>query len=242
MNRAAKYFDTRHRKGFTLIELMLAMTFISVLLLAIALTIIQIGTVYNKGIVLKEINQLGRALGDDVKRTGAASETINLSTDYVTHSAGGRLCFGTYSYVWNTTRALEQGDANITTYAVADKPSIHFVKVPDSAKMYCAKTPGGALTYATIAPADTDIAQELLPAGDHSLGLNRLVMLPSAAVTDATTGESIYTLEYTLGAGDVSTMNEDQTACLGPDRLESDLVYCSVEQFSLVLRTGNKVN
>lgn len=242
MNRAANQYKQQGGAGFTLIELMLAMTFISILLLAIAMTIIQIGTIYNKGLVLKEINQVGRAVADDVKRTTAASESMNLSTDYVPHTAGGRLCLGTYSYIWNTARALEQSDVNITTYAVADKPTIRFVKVPDSAKMYCAKTPAGALTHRSISVLDTDKTQELLPSGDHSLGINQFQLIPSAVVTDTSTGGSLYTLEYTLGTGKISAMNPTQTACLGPGELNSDLTYCSVVQFSIVLRAGNKVN
>lgn len=232
----------RRQAGFTLIELMLAMTFISILLLAIAMTIIQIGTIYNKGIVLKEMNQAARAIGDDMKRTTAASGAINLTNDLVTHSAGGRLCLGTYSYIWNTSKALEQNDVNVTTYITVGKPPIHLVKVADSAKIYCAKTSAGVLTYKTVRAEDTATSQELIPAGDHSLGVNQLSLLPAATVTDTTTGESIYTLFYTLGAGRVSAMNADQSACLGPGDMNSDLTYCTVQPFTLVLRVGNKVN
>ena len=63
MNRAAK------QTGFTLIELMLAMTFISVLLLAIAMTIIQIGTIYNRGVTLKEVSQAARSISDELNRS-----------------------------------------------------------------------------------------------------------------------------------------------------------------------------
>ena len=56
-------------KGFTLIELMLSMTFISILLVAIAVTIIQISNVYNRGITLKEVNQAGRSLSNELQRS-----------------------------------------------------------------------------------------------------------------------------------------------------------------------------
>lgn len=237
---------SKRTEGFTLIELMLAMTFISVLLLAIAMTIIQVGVIYNKGMTLKEVNQAGRTIGDDVKRTTAGSASLMLANDYVTNTAGGRLCLGSYSYLWNTTAALERGDANLTTYESDASKEVHFVKVPDSAKIYCAKNSSGALTYRSIRAADTDaanpIAQELLASGDHDLGVNQFVILPTSVVSDVTTGQALYTLNYTIGSGSTVAMNSDQTACLGPDDLNSDLTYCSVEQFSLVLRTGNKVN
>ena len=69
------------QRGFTLIELMLAMTFISVLLLAIAMTIIQIGNIYNKGTTVKEINQAARAIADDVSRSASAASALNIDTD-----------------------------------------------------------------------------------------------------------------------------------------------------------------
>lgn len=237
------HVDKKQRtQGFTLIELMLAMTFIAVLLLAIAMTIIQIGAIYNKGITLKDINQAGRSIGDDVKRTTAEAGTITRATDYYTNSAGGRLCLGTYSYIWNTAKALEGNDPNRTTYASTPTKPINFVKVSDAGKIYCARTGGGALTYRTIRAADTTIAQELLPAGDHALGVN-LVDLPAASiVTDVTTGQTVYTFLYTLGSGKTSAMDATQSACLGPGQINSDPTYCSVQQFTIVLRTGNRVN
>lgn len=56
------------RHGFTLIELMLAMAFVSVLLLAIATIAIQAGKLYNRGLTLKSINQSGREIGDILRR------------------------------------------------------------------------------------------------------------------------------------------------------------------------------
>jgi len=233
-------------KGFTLIELMLAMAFISVLLLAIAMTIIQVGVIYNKGMTLKEINQAGRTIGDDVKRTTAGAQVISLANDYVTNSAGGRLCLGSYSYIWNTTAALKRGDTNLTTYESDTAKQIHFVKVIDSAKIYCAKNSSGGLTYRAIRAADTNptnpVAQELLPPGDHDLGMNQFTILAAATVNDTSTGQALYTLNYTIGSGPLSAMNSDQSACLGPNDLNADLTYCSVQQFSLVFRTGNGVN
>src|SRR6218665_2336873 len=99
--------------GFTLIELMLSMTFVSVLLLAIAMTIIQMATIYNKGMTVKEVNQTSRDISDDLKRSFSASQVFVVntdpaidSTDYVriklgSEIVGGRLCTGTYSYIWN---------------------------------------------------------------------------------------------------------------------------------------------
>ncbi len=235
--------QTQPISGFTLIELMLSMTFLAILLLAIAMTIIQIGTIYNKGIVVKEINQIGRLIGDDVKRTSAAAASINLTTDYVPSTAGGRFCLGEFSYIWNTTVAIENNDPNLTTYegsSIVARP-LHFVKLPDSPKDYCKKEVStGGLLFEEIRAADISETQELIPSGDHSLGINKFSIPVTTFVTDDTIQQSVYTLNYTIGSGLTRTMTTDQSACLGPGQANADLEYCAVEQFSIVLRTGSR--
>lgn len=233
---------TRRSDGFTLIELMLAMTFIAVLLLTIALTIIQIATIYNKGVTLKEVNQSARSINDDITRTASSAVALNLTNDLRTNSAGGRLCFGNFSYIWNTTQALSANDANLNKYEGDPNREVHLVKVPDSAKIYCSIDSSNALAYQAIRAVDVSKAQELLPSGDHKLGLNQFSLPTNSVVADPTTNQSLYTLMFTIGSGKISAMNADQSACLGPDNLDSDLTYCTVEQFTIVLRTGNKVN
>ena len=99
------------KKGFTLVELMLAMVFVSVLLLAIALTAIQSGRLYNRGTILRSINQAGRDISDNLRRDflQANSQKINLGADpadmsgnIIEHKSasgktGGRICLGYYS-------------------------------------------------------------------------------------------------------------------------------------------------
>lgn len=237
MNRVVK-----SSQGFTLIELVLAMAFISVLLLAIAMTIIQVGTIYNRGMTLKEINQSGRAISDDVKRTANASESIVLANDYVTTTAGGRICFGTYSYIWNTAVALERNDANLVNYESNASKVVRFAKVSDTAKLYCSKNASGGLVYRSIRALDNDKVQELLPPGDHTIGINQFDIPTISLVHDTATTQTLATLQFTLGSGRTSAMNSTQSACLPPTDLNSDLVYCTVQQFTLVLRTGNRVN
>ena len=50
------------KSGFTIIEVSLAMSFIAVLLIVIALTISGIMTTFQKGITLKSVNTVGRNL------------------------------------------------------------------------------------------------------------------------------------------------------------------------------------
>lgn len=61
------------KKGFTLIELSLAMVFLAILLLTIALITTQIIIIYQKGLAIKAISSTGRELVDDISRSIAAS-------------------------------------------------------------------------------------------------------------------------------------------------------------------------
>jgi prepilin-type N-terminal cleavage/methylation domain-containing protein len=237
MNHVAK------NKGFTLIELMLAMTFISILLLAIAMTIIQISTIYNRGITLKEVNQVARTLSDELDRGISESQTFLLTPAahrYVTTTWGGRVCLGQYSYIWNYGSALQLGATSTRNVYSSETPtvtadSIKFVKVPDNGGNYCS----GNSLYDKI---DQTNAVELLQAGDHDLALHQLSITSLDKAADSRTGQRLYTVTMIVGTNKVSALTPDATACLGPSDKNSDLQYCSIQQFTLVVRSQNNVN
>ena len=252
----------KKQQGFTLIELMLAMTFVSFLLLGIAMTIIQIGAIYNKGTTIKEINQASREINDDLRRNISSAGPVDLATNYVLSPAaatteatasGGRLCLGSYSYVWNYAKALNdktaaKNNANVTKYeATPAQPNpalFQFIKVPDPGSIYCAKNGLGALTYKNIRADDVPKAQELLKNGDHDLGVHHLKFIapiPASASNDVT-GQRLYSMTYVIGTSTAEALNADQTACLAPGEDKADPLYCNVQQFSLVVRAGNGVN
>lgn len=129
------------RRGFTLVELMLAMGFVGSLLVIIALIIMQIMGLYNRGLTLKEVNQVSRTVVRDMQQsvagvdafelqykdevTGEMKEAETLSdlqgreVDYYSNQAGGRLCTGSYSYAWNTGAALESYNPRLIGYNAA---------------------------------------------------------------------------------------------------------------------------
>ena len=61
------------KKGFTLIELALAITFITVLLLTIGWLTIHITTVYEKGLTIKAVSSTAKEIIDDVSRAISTS-------------------------------------------------------------------------------------------------------------------------------------------------------------------------
>lgn len=244
MNHVAK----KRQQGFTIIELMLAMSFIAVLLIAIAMTIIQIGSIYNKGLTLKEVNQTGRDLADDVRRTIAIGGQVDLTNDYAevldgTRVIGGRLCLGSSSYVWNFGSAIESNHARLIKYPSGDNGPIRLVKVPDGARAYCSKDGEGRLLVPNLLPADVPEARELLRAGDRTLSLHAFTITTSDSATNATTGQRLYNVEFTLGTERTELLNltANPISCKTPSEIGSDLNYCTVQDFSIVVRAGNGV-
>jgi competence protein ComGC len=252
--------DHKRTQGFTIIELTLAMTFISFLLLGIALSIIQIGAQYNQGTTAKEINQAARDMDDDLTRTVSMTSVVNLENDYILkpsrdNPASGRLCLGTYSYIWNYAKAVAENSTQITKYDALpsdqSRDTILFAKVPDQAKSYCMKSPTGALAYPNIRTSDAPLVQELLKPGDHELGIHEFAFLstlptPSAAV-DVSTGQQLYTLNFTIGTTKINAIsfdpeNDPSVTCRQAGDANADPLYCNVQQFSLVLRAGSGVN
>ncbi len=241
MNHAAN-----NNRGFTLVELMLAMGFVSALLLTIAMTIIQIGALYNRGTTLRDINQASRDVSEDLRRSVSSSGTISLATDYVltpnaTDSVSGRLCLGNYSYIWNYAKAIEANpnDSNLTKYgspASSDIPIL--VKIPDTPKEYC-KIDSGGLIYDNIRAVDVPLTQELLKSGDHELGLHKFkIITPSASAINGEIDQALYSIQFTIGTKKVSALNDTQTACRTADDINSDPLYCNIQQFTLVVRAG----
>jgi len=231
------------------------MTFISFLLLGIALTVIQIGAVYNKGTTYKEINQASRTINAELDRDVSNASSLTLATDYVITPAtgtpaGGRLCLGSYSYIWNYAQAIDANNANVTKYLSQPDSTkavsvIRLLKVPDPSKLYCAKvsTTSTALANPNIRVVDTKLAQEMLATGDHDLGVHQFAFQPvPASAINSTTGQQIYTLQYTIGTSQINALNATQSDCKAAGVPNADPLYCNVQQFSLVVRAGNGVN
>lgn len=74
------------KSGFTMVELGLAMAFISVLLITIAIITTNIVTIYQKGLTLKAVNSVGRGLVDELTagiNTAPSVDTTSLCTSLV---------------------------------------------------------------------------------------------------------------------------------------------------------------
>ena len=62
-----------NKKGFTMVELSLALIFVSIILITIAWLTIHITSVYEKGLAMKAVNSTAKELIDDFSRAIATS-------------------------------------------------------------------------------------------------------------------------------------------------------------------------
>ena len=67
-----------HMKGFTLIELSVAIGLVTILLVMVALVMNEIIKVYQKGLSIKSVNQIGRSLIEEFSDTITQSSSINV--------------------------------------------------------------------------------------------------------------------------------------------------------------------
>jgi prepilin-type N-terminal cleavage/methylation domain-containing protein len=227
------------QNGFTLIELMLAMTFIAVLLVAIAMTTIQISNIYSKGITLREVNQAGRAITDDLQR-GIASSTpfdvtpredtspATVGSRYIVRPDGGRLCLGNYSYIWNYGKALVGGGGIFNKYDDDNSP-VRFAKVADAR---------GALCSTATTNIDRSKATEMLTSGDRDLVMHAFTIAQTSS--DPTTGQAIYAISMLIGTNDRNQLTANDASCKPPSEGVGDETYCSVNQFDIIARAGNR--
>ena len=119
------------KKAFTIVELTLAMGFIGTMLFGIASLMMQIMSIYQKGLTMRSINSTGREIVSDLTRTINASRvdvdvnpaqddeiTLNdlnnarrqyyYQTEKDKKQLGGVFCTGNYSYVWNTADNIRE--------------------------------------------------------------------------------------------------------------------------------------
>ena len=159
----------RRCRGFTIIELLLAMTGIAFLLLFVVYGIMHTTNLFSKGIAIRDINQVGRQQMELLARDIRYGSTPRLAG---TH----RLCIGGRAYIWNTP-----ADPTTNLYdmplATPINPPVKFVVVNNAnALSYCSSP------TKKVVPSD---AQELL---------GGLPLLQDLIVTQPNPAQPVYTL------------------------------------------------
>lgn len=223
---------TRVRKGFTLIELLLAMTALSVLLIAVATTTMQMIHLYSKGITLRSVNQAGRDVSDMIKRD--ALSAVN-GIAYVSPEDGGglgRLCMGSRSYLWSDSTVLQNGTAvryKLSSGASGDM--IVLARVIDSGGQYCAG--GGPYTV----NVESSKATELLGTRDSDLavyGGDSFKPVRITAASDAINPISLIT--FTIGTNEAGTIDTMSQTCRPPTDTLSNYDFCAINKFEMLIQ------
>lgn len=224
-------------RGFTIIELMLSMAFLSMLMLVIALTTIQISNIYNKGITLREVNQAGRSVSASLQRSITATVPFNVTpsvsapstSQYVVRGDGGRLCLGNYTYAWTYGANIVNGTQSLNKYMVGGA-AVRFAKIADPNASLCQGNPG---------PIDATKASELLTSGDRDLVVQSFTIQQTAV--EPQTGEALYAISMIIGTSDTTQLLADKSACKPPSGLVGAENYCSVNRFDIIAHAGNTV-
>lgn len=212
----------RLSRGFTITELMFAMTFLSVLLIIIIGSVIEITRTYNKGITMKRVNQSGRTIGEELTRAVQQTQPTSIMYD----NSKGRLCLGNYSFIWSIKPVNPDAPhaVDIDNRYDSGKPVL-FAKVSDSGSNYC-KNPSSNIPE--------DDAKELL--GD---GL--AVHSPTefwTTVSDRLSNNSadLISAKYTIGTSDNDLIDDASGRCKGG----SDTDFCALNEFNVtVYAKGN---
>jgi Tfp pilus assembly protein PilE len=212
---------TSVKRGFTIIELSLAMAFVALLLIAVAILTINISQLYTKGTTIKDVNTTGRAIANDMKRTVNSSTAIDkTAVKYIWPSSGqrknGAFCLGHYSYVWNSTNS------------VATKAQPRLAKVPDQTRAKCAANGSSQLSSA----AEQSTAKYLI--GDNS---DLVVSDFNVVLTKKESNQQLYTVTFVLGTLTGAASGAINSAsCKVPTDKDSNNDYCAINRFSLTMR------
>ena len=229
--------SARSNHGFTLIELMLAMTFISVLLVAVAMTTIYMSRTYSRGVSIKEVNQAGRDVSDYLRRDVIAARPVGnyfVAADASGAAGLGRFCLGEFSYVWNPAAALNSD--TFVKYTDTEQPIV-FARVKDSQGALCTAT-GGVYPVAIL----RSNATALIESDNYNLAVHDF---KATRLNDsgAITGNFLYKVEFVLGTNEKDTINEgaigtmDQR-CKSPNEKTSNIEFCSINKFETVYYSG----
>lgn len=239
----------RTTAGFTLIELTLAMSFVAVLLISVAMLSIQLTNQYSRGLTLKEVAQSGTEVTNDVKRTMSQAQIENGGVRVRTISGGGwAMCTGSYSYLASSSASLEanNGTGNDDAIRVGELGSTtmaRFAKVRDL---------GGALCNSdTILNTNknyvTDDVAELLSGGSRLLSVRELGVTPNGLPVSSDPmyqefqqGRGIYSVNISIGAG-LSSELQSTTTCKPPKAADgqANFDYCAVNSFVFNTRVGS---
>lgn len=238
------------KAAFTIVELMLAMTFVSFLMVAVVLMTMQLSRIYTKGNTMRNLNTAGRTINSDFTTTFNSISVINWrgkSSDfgYGEHfvmpsdgSGSGAFCTGRYSYLWNGATILNsKTTGKVVPIRFAGKAqsdsSLRLVKINDPSASYCSSRAG----WESVPEGGSVV--NLLPPGDTNLMIYGIDFQSNDGILyDQASNQRVVNASYILGtANDHGTVNVSGMTCQPPASAGGMEDYCAINKFELTVRT-----
>lgn len=220
-------------QGFTIVELMIALSVLSTLLLMSTVLLMNIGAMYNKGVHMASIQNTGRNIVQDVS---AALEFSNQQpvynpgypAAYTNYTVSGKIV-PEYSFCLDTKRytyILNQQVVTSPDYTLTPPQTYHAMWV-DTMKSNASCIPMN-LTQSTpqnppggLADSTGD-GRELIPAKSR---------LSAFSAQESPAGSGIYDISVIMAYGDNDLLNAGGTRCNGSKGQE----YCATTNLSTVV-------
>ncbi|HMQ96098.1 MAG TPA: hypothetical protein PKD19_02655 [Candidatus Saccharibacteria bacterium] len=212
-----------HSRGFTLIELTMAILFISFLILAVGFISVNVGNMYQKGTTLKAVNQSGREVADTMRRDiMQAGNSIKVATPGNGNTI--RWCLGTVSYVANKASLINNNPAQ--AFKVNGEVA-RLVRMSDPSQSICSASPAYPMS------ATTTDAVDLLGSATPALAIYdmKLTSLTGSAQ------QSLHEVSFLLGTAEKGIVSASNY-CLPNTNPNANANYCSVVEFKTIIRSG----
>lgn len=118
-NSRQQIIQNETKKGFTIIEVTLSMAFIGMLVIAIAMILVNILSLYQKGAVVKSVNSVGRGLISELTSAINAAPSIDstsLCNTLVSGTANIEECLaeGANSFIYQSHTGYKQNDNGVS--------------------------------------------------------------------------------------------------------------------------------
>lgn len=239
-----KIIASRSENGFTIIELMIALSVLSTILIMSTVILIQIGALYSKGVNAANLQNTSRGIEADVSSalqfsgntplTCPAGGGSVISCEAASHTYSGvivnSVCIGTtrYSYVLNSEMGTDTA-ANPITGAAAGTNTLH-VLWRDTIKQNGSCQPLDLSVSPVIADASSSDATSGSPSGGYDMVPNRMRLTRFVVKPTASTG-NVYDVNVWMALGDSDLVNTDAT---GNSSCRSSVgsQFCSESQIS----------
>ena len=260
-----------HKKGFTLVEVSIATAFIAVLMIVIVVIIMNVASIYQKGLTMKTLNSVGRSVVDDITKaidSTSTTNTIGASQQDVTSGAAkyswpndyyrtdndnsptmGVFCTGQYSYIW-ADQSHTGHKSVILKYGNGERSNIRLLKVQDPIHRVCNEfhTSSYTISISDINISDSSI-EELLADTDIDLYVQEFYVEPVNGTegteknqTIANRGEVFFSGYFTLGTSRGGKEIFDNDINLSNcESQDDDYNYCAINKFKFAVSTAGKV-